>query len=145
MSLEVNKIRSPKAFKSAFAIREQAFVVEQGVPPEAEYDQYEESSTHFLATSDGDPVGTARWRFTSEGIKLERFAVKKDYRGQGVGTALVKAVLEDLESNEEAKDKMRYLNAQLKAVPLYLHFGFQQVGEMFEECNILHYRMELKP
>ncbi|MDN3203072.1 GNAT family N-acetyltransferase [Algoriphagus sediminis] len=144
MSLEVEVIRSPEAFKAAMAIREQAFVIEQGVAPEDECDQYEESSTHFLVRENGNPIGTARWRFTKEGVKIERVAVKKQLRGRGIGSVLVKAVLDNIESNEEAKGKMKYLNSQINAITLYERYGFEKVGEMFEECNILHYRMELK-
>jgi predicted GNAT family N-acyltransferase len=74
---------------------------------------------------------------------MERFAVLEEARGQGVGQALVAAVLADIEAMPEAKGKMKYLHAQLHAMPLYAKFGFQQVGEQFEECAILHYKMQL--
>ncbi len=145
MSVEVRKVRSAANFKAGFEIREKVFVVEQHVPPEHEYDQYEESSNHFLAFLNDQPVGAARWRFTEKGVKLERFAVLKEARGKGVGSALVKAVLDDLDSNEEARGLIRYLNSQLPAIPLYGKFGFEQAGEMFVECDIEHYYMELDP
>ncbi len=97
----------------------------------------------FLAKLDGKPVGTARWRFTNYGVKMERFAVVKEARGRGVGQALVEAVLEDVDSNPDAAGKTKYLHSQLTAISLYSKFGFEKVGEMFEECNIQHYKMEL--
>ncbi|MHA7130981.1 GNAT family N-acetyltransferase [Algoriphagus namhaensis] len=144
MSLEVKKIRAAEDLKAAFAIRERVFVLEQGVNSTDEYDQFEESSTHFLARLEGEAVGTARWRITSNGVKLERFAVAAHARGGGVGQALVEAVLADIRQNPEASGRQLYLHAQLKAVSLYEKFGFEKVGEIFEECNILHYQMELK-
>lgn len=143
MNLEVFKIKAEQDFKTAFAIREEVFVLEQKVNAEDEYDQYEESSVHFLACLEAKPVGTARWRFTEDGVKLERFAVKKEARGKGVGQALLKIVLEDIAADSEAIKQKKYLNAQLNAIPLYTKFGFEKVGEMFEECNIQHYRMKL--
>ncbi|MFC3417186.1 GNAT family N-acetyltransferase [Algoriphagus hitonicola] len=143
MSLLVEKVTGNKGFELAFKIRREVFVDEQGVNPEDEYDEFEEESVHFLASKDGIPVGTARWRFTEYGIKLERFAVLKEARGKGVGEALVSAVLRDIMVHPEAQGKKRYLHAQLQAVPLYAKFGFQKVGDMFEECAILHYKMEL--
>ena len=139
----VNKITSKEGLQDAFEIRELVFVVEQEVDAAEEYDEFEDSSVHFLATLDGVPVGTARWRFTANGVKMERFAVLKEARGQGVGQALVAAVLSDIELNPDAKGKKRYLHAQIHAMPLYAKFGFQAVGDQFEECDILHYKMEL--
>ena len=143
MSLKVEKISDPSTFQEAVKIREQVFVIEQKVSKEDEYDQFEESSTHFLARMDGKPVGAARWRNTDKGIKLERFAVLKEFRGKGVGKSLVEAVLKDIHSHSHAEGKVKYLHAQLDAVPLYSKFGFKKVGEMFEECSIQHFKMQL--
>lgn len=144
MSLQVEKITNKEELDEVFAIREKVFVIEQEVDPTEEYDEFEETSIHFLAKLDGVPVGTARWRFTSNGVKLERFAVLKETRGKGVGQGLVEAVLKDIASNNHTKGKLKYLHAQLQAVPLYTKFGFEKVGDIFEECNILHYKMQLK-
>ncbi|NVJ86385.1 MAG: GNAT family N-acetyltransferase [Algoriphagus sp.] len=144
MSLLVEKVTGKAGMDIAFKIRTEVFVKEQKVDADAEYDEFEDVSTHFLASLNGKPVGTARWRFTSNGIKLERFAVLKEARGKGVGQALVLAVLRDLLVHPEAQGKTRYLHSQISAVPLYQKFGFKKVGGQFEECNILHYKMELK-
>ncbi|WP_192345989.1 GNAT family N-acetyltransferase [Algoriphagus sp. Y33] len=143
MSLKVEKITRDDQLKSAFWIREQVFVIEQEVDPKEEYDEFESISKHFLACLDDKPVGTARWRITSNGVKLERFAVMKDARGKGVGQALVAAVLSDIKENPDTQGRKKYLHAQLTAVPLYSKFGFEKEGDMFEECNILHYKMQL--
>ncbi len=143
MKPTVEKVTDKKTLDEVFAIREMVFVVEQEVDRAEEYDEFEDTSTHFLARLEGRPVGTARWRFTKNGVKMERFAVLKDARGKGVGQALVAAVLEDVNSTPDAEGKVKYLHAQLTAVSLYSKFGFEKVGEMFEECNIQHYKMEL--
>lgn len=140
----VKLITEPDQLKKAFQIREIVFVQEQGVPAEEEYDAYENSSRHFLAFADGEPCGTARWRYTDKGIKLERFAVLQACRSRKVGSALVKTVLDDIKSQKPAKGKMLYLHAQLTAMPLYSKFGFKPIGDMFEECNIKHYKMVLE-
>src|SRR5690554_8002493 len=134
--IKVIKVISGADLESVFNIRETVFVKEQEVPQEEEYDDFEESSTHFLAMVGNEPAGTARWRTTDKGIKLERFAVLKSFRGKGVGQALVKTVLEDIMLQPENKRKLLYLHAQLPAVPLYAKFGFIKEGEQFMECNI---------
>lgn len=132
MNIQVQKISSDSQLKTAFDIREKVFVVEQKVDPKEEYDEFEEGSVHFLASVGDVPVGTARWRFTDKGVKLERFAVLKSMRGRGVGYALVKAVVEDISAHKDCKGKKLYMHAQVDAMPLYAKFGFQKVGEMFE-------------
>lgn len=143
MSLLVEKIIRDDQLKSAYKIREQVFVVEQGVDPKAEYDEFESQCSHFLACLDDKPVGTARWRITPNGVKLERFAVLEEARGKGVGQALVAKVLEDIKANPKTKGLNKYLHSQLSAVPLYLKFGFEKAGDIFEECDIMHYKMQL--
>jgi len=141
--IHVEKVLTEDQLNTIFKIREDVFVIEQEVDPSEEYDEFESTSTHFLAKVNDNPAGTARWRFTDKGIKLERFAVLKPMRGIGVGQMLVKAVVDDIAAHPESKGKKRYLHAQLDAMPLYSKFGFQKVGEMFEECNIQHFKMEL--
>jgi predicted GNAT family N-acyltransferase len=140
-TLNTIKISDESDMQTAFKIREEVFVVEQNVPKEDEYDEFEISSTHFLAYCDGQPCGTARWRYTDKGIKLERFAVREGFRSSGVGSSLVQAVLADIASKPEAAGKKLYLHAQLTAVPLYEKFHFHKEGDIFDECGIMHYKM----
>jgi predicted GNAT family N-acyltransferase len=141
--ISVRKVLTKEQLDAVFAIREKVFVIEQEVDPAEEYDEFEDISTHFLATLGDEAAGTARWRFTEKGIKLERFAVIKSMRGKGVGFALVNAVVEDIKLHPHSNGKKLYLHAQLDAMPLYAKFGFKKVGDMFEECNIRHFKMEL--
>ena len=141
--ITVAKTVTKEELETVFQIRETVFVVEQKVAPEEEYDEFEKDSTHFLAKVDGMPAGTARWRRTGKGIKLERFAVLQPLRGKGVGQALVKAVLEDIYSHADEAGTTLYLHAQLPAVPLYEKFGFKIEGDIFMECDIAHYAMKM--
>ena len=141
--ITVSPISNPTDLNAAFAIRRQVFVDEQRVSAREEYDEYETTSTHFLARVDDTPCGTARWRRTSNGVKLERFAVLPQFRGQGVGRVLVQAVLDDVFSQQPEPIERIYLHAQLTAMPLYTDFGFVAVGPLFEEAGIQHYKMVL--
>jgi predicted GNAT family N-acyltransferase len=121
----------------AFDIRRKVFVEEQHVTCEEEYDQFENSSTHYLVYEDEKPVGTARWRKTDKGIKLERFAVLQESRNSGAGTAILNKVLEDV---IPLKEKI-YLHAQITAINFYLKAHFVTEGDEFVEANIRHYKM----
>ncbi|MFA5244748.1 MAG: GNAT family N-acetyltransferase [Pedobacter sp.] len=135
---EVKKVRDADELQKVFAIRKLVFVDEQNCPPELEW-EHEEESVHFLGLVNGIPAGASRWRKTDKGYKLERFAVLKEFRGLGVGQALVRAVLKDLPENATYV----YLHAQLAAMPLYARFGFVKEGEQFEEAGIRHFKMVL--
>ncbi len=137
------QISSSADLETAFGIRRTVFVDEQRVDEREEYDEYETVSCHFLALSDGIACGTARWRRTSNGVKMERFAVLKDYRGQGVGKALVRAVLDNIFQQQPEPIESIYLHAQLSAIPLYTSFGFVTVGSQFDEAGIQHLKMVL--
>ena len=139
-----SKVSDLRDLDAAFTIREKVFVQGQGVPADDEYDQHDRQRTtrHYLALVDGQPAGAARWRPTDNGVKLERFAVLDEFRNQGVGHALVQVVLADVHA--EVPDAAQvYLHAQLRAIPLYERTGFHKVGDMFEECDIQHYKMVL--
>ena len=143
--ITANKITDIRDLDAAFTIRETVFVGEQGVPVDAEYDAHDRDAgtRHYLARVDGQPAGAARWRRTPGGVKLERFAVLPAFRNQGVGEALVHQVLADVRA--EAPDAAQvYMHAQLRAIPLYERTGFAKEGDMFEECDIQHYKMVLQ-
>ncbi len=142
IDVTIKFIDNPTDLETVFAIRREVFVDEQKVSPEEEFDIYEQYSRHFLGYLSTSPCGTARWRFTDDGIKLERFAVLKDFRDKNVGKKLLMAVLADIEKHPNAKNKLIYLHAQVHAVGFYEKYGFVKVGEMFEEANISHFKMK---
>ena len=61
-------------------------------------------------------------------------------RHQGFGIRLMHTLL--AESRRQGARTLR-LHAQLPAVPFYERFGFQPVGDIFEEANIPHQLMEM--
>ena len=78
--LSVRKITDAEELKTVFEIRHEVFVIGQKVPHEEEFDEFEDSSHHFMAFSGQEPAGVARWRYTQKGIKMERFAVRTNFR-----------------------------------------------------------------
>ena len=138
--VKVDVASTAKDFESVFAIRKKVFVVEQNVDEREEYDEFETSCTHFIATINDLAVGTCRFRNTDKGIKLERFAVLKNARGKGVGEALMQTVLKHIDLNQHI-----YFNAQIQVVEFYAKYGFEKEGNIFLEANIKHYKMVYKP
>ncbi len=125
--------------KEALEIRCRVFVEEQGVDPALEIDDYDGVAWHVLARLDGTPVGTARLvMLDQQRAKIGRVAVLPEYRGQGIATQLVKLLMEY--SRREGRTQA-ILDAQLTVIPLYEKLGFEAVGEVFLDADILHRRM----
>lgn len=136
MQITTAKIEDKQHLTQVWQIRKTVFVEEQGVDESLEY-EYEEESHHYLAVAEGFPVGTARWRKTDKGIKLERFAVLKAYRNRGVGASLLLKILAECVPSEIKI----YLHAQETAVAFYANYGFEKQGDAFVEADIKHYLM----
>lgn len=137
--IEVRKAIQQADLENIHKIRRIVFIEEQQCPPDLEWEN-EEEAIHFLATINGIAGGTARWLQTQQGFKLQRFAVLKEFRGMGVGEALIKSILNDL----PAEAKSVYLHGQIHACGFYKKFGFVIEGEEFMEAGIRHYKMVLK-
>lgn len=117
-------------------LREQVFVVEQGVPREIEIDEFDATSQHAVAYDDtGKPIGTGR--LLPDG-HIGRMAVTADRRGDGVGRALLMRLMDT--ARTLGFRELR-LNAQTHASGFYQQFGFAKVGEAFIEAGIDHFEM----
>lgn len=116
-------------------IRDEVFVHEQHVPPELEWDGLDETCLHVLAIAGDQPIGTAR--MLPDG-HIGRMAVRRPWRGRGVGGALLSYLLEC--ARAQGLSEVR-LNAQIHAIPFYERFGFNAHGEPFLDAGIPHRRM----
>ena len=119
-------------------VRTAVFIREQQVPEELEWDQFDAISVHALAMNDAEqPVGTAR--LLPDG-HIGRMAVLKEWRGQGLGSALLTKLLQVLVKRHQFQVQ---LHAQTSAIPFYKKFGFEIAGEEFIEAGIPHVKMTL--
>lgn len=126
-------------------LREEVFVIEQGVPLEIELDDADDRAIHFVAISRREVIGTARLVVKGrsghgKSGKIGRMAVRKDWRGKGVGTALIDFIKK---SSKRKKLIALYLHAQESALSFYEALGFRTEGERFYEAGIPHRKMVL--
>jgi predicted GNAT family N-acyltransferase len=119
-------------------IRDQVFVIEQGVPPELEHDDQDSRAVHVLALADGLPVGTGR--ITPEG-KIGRMAVLAAHRGHGTGGLILEALLSVARRTGLGRV---FCFAQCRAIPFYGRRGFTAEGPVFLEAGIEHQRMFMR-
>ena len=120
------------------AIRHKVFIDEQNVPEEMEWDEYDESSTHYLATTENKVLAVARLKPDGQ---LGRMAVIAEYRHQGIGGMLLRFILQDIKQNNLTGI---YLHAQVSAIPFYKKQGFIEYGDVFNEADIPHQKMLLE-
>jgi len=117
------------------AVREQVFVREQAVPIELEWDEFDPLCQHVVAEAAGQAIGSGR--LLPDG-HIGRMAVLESWRGQGVGSALLEALLRL--ARDSGIRRVR-LNAQSRAVAFYRRQGFIAEGEEFIEVGIPHRSM----
>lgn len=119
------------------AIRQRVFIDEQKVPVELEWDEFDNNSTHFLASLDNHYAATARLKADGQ---LGRMAVLAESRQQGVGSALLHFII--LQA-KKSKLKKLYCHAQISALEFYRQHGFIAYGEEFDDAGIPHRAMQL--
>jgi len=117
-------------------VRETVFVREQKVPLELEWDGLDDQCLHMLAEDrDGNPIGTGR--LLPDG-HIGRMAVLREWRRRGVGSALLRALME--EGRKQGFETM-ILAAQVQAMPFYEKAGFVAEGDVFDDAGIPHRNM----
>lgn len=122
---------------SAMPVRERVFIEEQRVPADIERDTYDATSRHVVAFGpDNAPIGTGR--LLPDG-HIGRMAVLREWRGRGVGSALLQRLME---LAAQSGICIAQLNAQTHATPFYARFGFVVAGEVFMEAGIPHVSMQ---
>jgi predicted GNAT family N-acyltransferase len=119
------------------SVRYEVFCVEQSVPESLEWDDIDPQCGHVLAEDDaGRAIGCGR--LLPDG-HIGRVAVRLEWRGQRVGSALLERLIA---LAHERGDTKVMLNAQTHAMPFYARYGFAPVGEPFDEAGIPHQAME---
>jgi predicted GNAT family N-acyltransferase len=119
------------------AVREPVFVVEQEVKPDFEWDDIDAVAIHLLALSNNEPVGCAR---IINHKKIGRMAVLKEWRGHGVGKALLQ---EAINICKAYGSKQVNLTAQTHAITFYKQAGFVEISGVYQDANIPHVDMQL--
>lgn len=121
--------------KDVAEIRRTVFIDEQDVPEDLEWDDEDQSAIHILAYMDDKPVATARLLKSG---RIGRMAVLKQYRQQGIGTAILEYLL-DL-ALEQQCDKIS-LSSQVHAKQFYERMGFKVTSEIYQDAGIPHLDM----
>lgn len=120
----------------AAPIRQTVFVDEQHVPVEMELDQWDPLSVHAVAFDAANAaVGTGR--LLPDG-HIGRMAVLQQARGSGVGSELLRALMEEARRRGHRE---AVLSSQTRAVDFYRRHGYAQFGSEYMDAGIPHIDM----
>ena len=118
------------------AVRRAVFIEEQAIPEDMEWDRQDAVYSHVVAEdARGNPIGCGR--LLPDG-HIGRMAVLRDWRGRGVGAALLVHLM-DLARSRGLERAI--LEAQTRAMPFYVRHGFAATGDEYLEAGIPHRRM----
>ncbi|MBN3526003.1 GNAT family N-acetyltransferase [Paenibacillus apiarius] len=146
MAAEVIEVKTDEQLQQCLNIRTEVFVEEQQVPMEDEIDDLDTldaQANHILLQVKGEIAATGRIKWLDETTaKMQRIAVRKHYRGHGIGRSLMLA-LEQLARSMGATSSI--LDGQCQAEGFYQSLGYRTISEEpFYDAGILHVRMEKK-
>jgi predicted GNAT family N-acyltransferase len=121
-------------------LRYQVFVVEQKVPEDMEWDEFDEIAWHAIVTADNQTVGTGRLILDGHIAKIGRMAVQSSRRNQGIGKSILNALIQ---TAKEKGAQECILHAQTHAIAFYAKADFEPNGPIFDEAGIPHVEMRL--
>jgi len=140
-NLDIHIVEDDSEKEQAFLLRRRVFVEEQGVDPDLEFDGEDRRARHVVAMLDGRIVGCLRMVLEDEQLcHPGRLAVDKDFRGKGIGSALMWFCIKDM---KEYGFSSAIIHAQAYLKEFYEGFGFEVVGDLFMEAGLQHYHMVL--
>jgi predicted GNAT family N-acyltransferase len=122
------------------AVREEVFIVEQHVPLDIEWDEFDETAIHLLALNDQEQAVACARILPTKG-RIGRMGVLKAWRGCGIGYALLEKAIAICQSQEIKKIS---LSSQTHAIEFYKKAGFVVTSEAYIDVNIWHVDMQLE-
>lgn len=122
-------------------IRREVFIEEQGCPEREDRDGFDEAALHLMVYVDEAPAATGRIWHDGSAFCIGRLAVRKQFRGQGLGDLALRLLLYKA-FNSGAGEV--FVNAQVYIKALYAKFGFREFGEEFLDAGRPHISMSVK-
>jgi predicted GNAT family N-acyltransferase len=120
------------------AVRTPVFIQEQLVTPEFEWDDIDTTAVHVLATLNNEAIACLR---IIDYHKIGRMAVLKQYRGNGLGAALLLAAVAICKTRGAQQIT---LSAQTHAIPFYEKCGFKVSSAVYQDLHIPHVDMRME-
>lgn len=118
--LSVKTVASIEDLMKVITVRAATYMSQQKCPYREEFDGNDFCSAHFLGFVGREPAGCLRVRFFAAFAKLERLAVRAEFRNTRLAFHLVRAGIEFV---RKKGFKTVYGHAQERLVPFWSRFG----------------------
>jgi predicted GNAT family N-acyltransferase len=145
-AITIRIARDPNDLMTVFAIRSAVYLAEQDCPMEEEFDGNDLVAAHFLGFVGSEPVACLRVRFFGEFAKVERLAVRHQFRKSRVAFKLVQASVEYVKRKGFRKI---YGQAQDRLVDFWAHFGAKPLPTQreitFSDFSYTEMLLEIEP
>jgi predicted GNAT family N-acyltransferase len=105
------------------SLRSAVYIGEQECPYEEEFDGNDLAATHLLGYVGDEPAGCLRIRYFADFAKVERLAVRKEFRNTRLAFQLVRA---GIELCQKKGYRRLYGHAQKRLVNFWSRFGFKE-------------------
>lgn len=124
-----------------FAIRAATYMNEQRCPYDEEFDGNDFCAAHIIGEIDGEPAGCIRIRFFGDFVKIERLAVRPEFRSSTLAFRLVRAAFDYAQTKGFRK---AYGHARSDLVNFWSRFGFRSIAgkASFEFSDVTYVEME---
>jgi predicted GNAT family N-acyltransferase len=122
--IDVRLVQSFEDMAKIFAVRSSTYLAEQFCLYDEEFDGNDFCASQFLGTVDGDPAGCIRLRYFGGFAKLERLAVRKEYRRTPLAFELVRA---SLRHSRRKNFTQVYGHSRRDLLPFWGRFGFRPI------------------
>ncbi|MDP9055775.1 MAG: GNAT family N-acetyltransferase [Pseudomonadota bacterium] len=140
-SMTVRVARNFDDMAKIISIRTSTYMTEQFCTFIEEFDGNDFSATHLIGEVNGEPAGCVRIRFFGEFAKLERLAVRPEFRRSRLMWRIVKAAFDHCGRKGFAK---LYAHAREDLVPAWERFGARLMErEPFYFSDVRFREMEL--
>lgn len=121
-AISVTVARTIEDMMRIVAMRSAVYIGEQECPYDEEFDGNDFSGTNLLGYVGDEPAGCIRVRYFADFAKIERLAVRREFRNTRLSFQLVRAAIELC----RAKGYQRlYGHAQKRLVKFWSRFGFE--------------------
>lgn len=128
------------------AIRSAVFIGEQSCPFEEEFDGNDFCAAHLLGYRGKEPIACIRVRYFADFAKLERLAVRSEYRNTRMSFDIVRAAIELIRKKGYRRI---YGQSQDRLVRFWSFFGFRpsprQAGLVFSDFSYTEIVMDVEP
>src|SRR5437899_9771412 len=142
----VRVARSLTDMMQVVAIRASVFMSDQICPYEEEFDGNDFCATHLIGYMGNEPAACIRARFFADFCKLERLAVRAEYRKTRLAFQTVRA---GIELARKKGFRRIYGHAQDRLVNFWAHFGAKPLGPnrklVFSDFSYTEMVLDLEP